>query len=303
MFGERWVWRSGFVVVLGASLLLGGSSAVAQDASPVGEACEAPPPVAGTPAGSPVPLGADSVAVSDDVAMAATGGLENIVACLNAGDMEAVATLMTPNMLVFITGGADPAAVPAAMEGAMPMTVEHIGAATEDAAGRIGLPIVYSGLFNGPGVQLAETWYLVNEGDFWKIDGLVATTIPDGLYPDATILEIQMVDFAFALSENAVPAGPVILRYANTSFTHQGHVAATLTLSEGNTAETFISGDELPEDQMTGFVGSVYLEPGRTGDIYIENLAPGLYTIACDVSTPDGVPHWQLGMVAQFTVE
>jgi hypothetical protein len=152
-------------------------------------------------------------------------------------------------------------------------------------------------------MQMAETWYLVEDGDYWKIDGIQATTIPDGIYPDATVLEVQMVDFAFALSENAIPAGPVILRFSNTSFTHQGHVGATLTLTEGNTAESIIKGDELPEDQVTGFFHAIYLEPGLTGDIYIADLAPGLYTIACDVTTPDDTPHWQLGMVTQFTVE
>jgi hypothetical protein len=35
----------------------------------------------------------------------------------------------------------------------------------------------------------------------------------------------------------------------------------------------------------------------------VEDLAPGTYTLVCDVTTPDGTPHWQLGMVAQFTVE
>jgi hypothetical protein len=183
------------------------------------------------------------------------------------------------------------------------MEITNIGEATVDSSGRVGLPVVYAGLMSAPGTQVAETWYVVEEDGFWKIDGFQATTIPDGVFPDATVLEIQMVDYAFALSENSVPAGPVILRFSNTSFNHEGHVGATLTLTEGNTIESIVQGDALPEDQVTGFVSAVYLEAGQTGDVYVADLAPGLYTIACDVSTPKGTPHWMLGMVTQFTVE
>ncbi len=306
MFDTHWIRRCGLAATLGVSLLAGSLPAIAQDGSPVSGTCEAPPLVAGTPLASqasPAALGADAVAASDEVASAATAGLENVVSCIGLGDMDGLAALMTPNMLMFVTGGTDPAAVPGAMEGVAPMDVAHIGEATVDSSGRVGLPIVFGGLFNAPGSQVAETWYLVDDGGYWKVDGIQATTIPDGLYPDATILEIHMVDFAFALSENSIPTGPVILRLSNTSFTHQGHVGATLTLTEGNTSESIISGDELPEDQVTGFFGSIYLDAGLTGDLYFADLAPGLYTIACDVATPDGTPHWQLGMVAQFTVE
>jgi uncharacterized cupredoxin-like copper-binding protein len=102
---------------------------------------------------------------------------------------------------------------------------------------------------------------------------------------------------------NTIPAGPVVFRFSNTSFNGEPHVGVTVTLTEGMTAEQIIQGEALPEDQMTGFVNAIFLEPGQTGDYYVEDLAPGTYTLVCDVTTPDGTPHWMLGMVAQFTVE
>jgi hypothetical protein len=306
MFKERRIRECGIALALGVSMLAGGLPALAQDASPASGACDAPPLAAAATVeseASPAPMGADAVAASDDVAAAATAGLENLISCIGSGDMEAVAALMTPSMVAFLTGDTDPAAVPEAMAGVAPMEVAHVGSPTVDSSGRVGVPIVFGGFLNQPGAQVAETWYLVEDGDYWKIDGFQATTIPDSVYPDATILDVQMVDFAFALSENAVPTGPVILRFSNTSFTHQGHVGVTLTLTEGNTIESIIMSDELPEDQVTGFLHAIYLEPGVTGDIYIAELQPGLYTLVCDVSTPDGIPHWMLGMVTQFTVE
>jgi hypothetical protein len=288
------------------SLLAGGLPAMAQDASPAAAVCEAPPLVVGAPAGSeasPAALGEDAVPAPDDISAAATAGLQNIISCIGSGDWDRLSVLMTPNMMLFLTGGTDPAAVPETMTGVAPVEMVNIGEVTVDSAGRAGVPIVYGGLLNEPGAQVAEIWYLVEEDGYWKIDGIQATAFPDELYPDATVLEIQMVDFAFALSENSIPAGPVILRFSNTSFTHQGHVGATLTLTEGNTSESIIEGDVLPEYQVTSFLHAIYLEPGLTGDIYVADLAPGFYTIACDVTTPDGTPHWQLGMVTQFNVE
>lgn len=306
MFEQHRIRKSGMALALGLSLFAGGLPAVAQDASPATGECVAPPMAEVASMGSeasPAPMGADAVAAPDDVAAEATAGLENLLACIGAGDMESVAALMTPNMVAFLTGGDDPAAVPAMMAGVGPLDVVHMGAATVDSSGRVGVTLVYGGFLNPPGAEVAENWYLVQDGDYWKIDGIQATTIPDGIYPDATVLDIQMVDFAFALSENTVPAGPVILRFSNTSFTHQGHVGATVTLTEGNTIESLIMSDELPEDQVTGMLHAIYLDPGVTGDIYVADLQPGLYTIVCDVSTPDGVPHWMLGMVTQFTAE
>jgi hypothetical protein len=48
-------------------------------------------------------------------------------------------------------------------------------------------------------------------------------------------------------------------------------------------------------------MGSSY--PRQAGDFYVSDLTPGSYTLICDVTTPDGTPHWMLGMVANFTVE
>ena len=112
-----------------------------------------------------------------------------------------------------------------------------------------------------------------------------------------------MVDFAFALDMNTIPTGPVIFRFSNTSFSGQPHVGVMVTLTEGMTSEQVIAGDGLSDNQMTGFVNALFLMPGKTADYYVENLAPGTYTLVCDLTTPDGMPHWKLGMVAQFTVE
>ena len=87
----------------------------------------------------------------------------------------------------------------------------------------------------------------------------------------------------------------MIFRLTNTSYNNEPHVAVIVTLVEGITAEDVITGGELPDDQMTGFVNATFLEPGQAADFYVEDLAPGVYTLVCDVETADGTPHWMLG--------
>jgi uncharacterized cupredoxin-like copper-binding protein len=122
--------------------------------------------------------------------------------------------------------------------------------------------------------------------------------------PGATVIDVQMVDFAFALSKYTVPANtPVIFRTTNNSGTGSPHVNVVLTYVEGTTAEGLIEGEVNLEEASTGFFGAVFLEPGQSGDLAFESLAPGTYFLVCDVETEDGTPHFELGMVSQVTVE
>ena len=315
-------WLAVFVLAL-AMLAMPVLGASAQDATPAGTPaaeCVAPELPPGTPtAASPVAeesmdgmdMEAETVPVSEgpasrSIAADAEAALDNLVACMNAGDWEGVVALLSPGMIMFVTGGSsNPYDAVLAFEegGAMPMDLVDIRNPIIDTNNRIGLSIVFSGLFNGPGIQTPEKWYFVRDGDTLKLDEVVTTTFPEDLYLDVPVVTVQMVDYAFAMSMNTIPAGPVVFRFSNTSFNNEPHVGVTVTLTEGITAEDVIMGDALPDDQMTGFVNAIFLEPGQVSDYYVEDMAPGVYTLVCDVTTPDGTPHWKLGMVAQFTVE
>jgi hypothetical protein len=301
-----------------------GTGAVAQDATPGAEGtaaaeCVAPDLPPGTPtAASPVAeedeegmdMEAEAAPVAEgpasrNIAEMGQAALDNIANCLNSGNFTGVAALLTPNMLMFVAGSDNPYDTVASFEAEPPAPFEILNVSNPiiDTNNRIGATIVFRGLFNGPGIQSAEKWYFVRDGDTLKLDEIVPTQIPADLYPDATIVTVQMVDFAFALDMNTVPAGPVIFSFTNTSFSGAPHVGVTVTLVEGVTAEDVIAADALPDDQMTGFVNALFLEPGQAASYYVEDMAPGTYTLVCDVTTANGTPHWMLGMVAQFTVE
>jgi plastocyanin len=303
----------------------GPGATLAQDATPVAE-CTAPelPPGEPTPMdeGSPVAEEASPVAEGEDAAPpaeeeepfvaegpvrpvtleAAQAGLENLVACLAAGEHLKAAALLTPDFVAYLTGTGNPYDVPLTLEAAGTPRIVAMGEAVGDQDHRIGLHVVLGDFFNPPGTLVSERWYFVQDGDFWKLDEAVPVPTPEGFMPEATIVEVEMVDFAFALSANEIPAGPVILRFINTSYTHSPHVAGVVTLTEETSAETIIQAEALPEDEVAGFFGSLFAEPGQSVDLIFENLEPGTYTLACDFTTESNTPHWQLGMVAQFDV-
>jgi hypothetical protein len=300
--------------------MFGTSAVLAQDATPVAE-CVAPELPPGTPTpmdeGSPVAEEAappDAQAVEEEstnvegparpqTVEEAQAGLDNVLACIASGDFLSLAGLMTPNFVPFVTETGNVYDVPLAMEGAGPMTVVATGEAVGDQDHRIGLHLIFSGLFNDPGTLSSERWYLVKDGDFWKVDEIVPVPVPDDFAANYTVVEVAMVDFAFSIGANEIPAGPVILRFTNTSYTHSPHVAGIVILSGDLSAEQVIQMDALPpDDQIEAFVGGTFVEPGQTGDLIFQDLAAGSYTMVCDFLTPDGVEHWQLGMVAQFDV-
>ncbi len=329
--------RLALVLVLLALVLVAPTAALAQDATPMASPaagpCDAPelppgtptPREEGTPAAAEATPGVDEeqadVAVEEGAppappvgtpaagteADAAQTALENLINCINGGDYLAVAALATDDFIRDVIGVPTPYDVPGSFEGVQPMAVRSIGNAQSYADGSVSVDVVYTGLFGGPGALSSERWFFVDEEGELKLDSIqFGLSLPEGALPGATVIDVRMVDFAFALSAYTVPANtPVIFRTTNASGTGSPHVNVIGQLKEGATAESVIKGEINldDEDAMTGFFGALFLQPGGSGDLAFESLAPGTYFLVCDVRTEDGTPHYELGMVAQLTVE
>ena len=320
------------LVVLLSLVLITPAAATAQDASPAASPmagpCEAPELPPGTPTAmedatpaaeaeatpgvdeaqaeleeaTPEPLPAGTP-ISGDEADAAVAGLENLINCLNGGDYLAVAALMTDNFLQNFIEVPTRYDVPASLEGAQPIETRMVGDVQTYGDGRISVDWVYAGLFNGPGGLSSERWFFVEEDGYLKLDNIQPAPMPESALPGATVVTVQMVDFAFALDTTTIPSGPVIFRTTNASAAGNPHVNVVVTLQEEVTPEQVIRGEVNVDEVFTGFFGAVFLEPGGAGDIAFENLEPGTYFLVCDVETEDGTPHFELGMVTQITVE
>jgi uncharacterized cupredoxin-like copper-binding protein len=272
-----------------------GTPAAAMEATPGSGEDEGAAVEEEAPAGTP----ADPTAAGE-----AEAALENLFNCINGGDYLAAAALMTDNFIQNLLEVPTPYDVPATFEGVQPVDLRSVSNAQTYADGRISVDAVYTGLFNGPGALGSARWFFVEEDGTHKLDHYQDVPLPEGVLSDATVIDVQMVDFAFALSEYTVPANtPVIFRTTNNSGTGTPHVNIVLTYQEGTTAEGLIEGEVNIEEASTGFYGAIFLEPGQSGDLAFESLAPGTYFLVCDVETEDGTPHYELGMVSQVTVE
>ncbi|MBW3582205.1 MAG: hypothetical protein KY455_03805 [Euryarchaeota archaeon] len=126
-----------------------------------------------------------------------------------------------------------------------------------------------------------------------------ADTEADAPKHDTTL---SLRDFSFGMPDPA--GGQQVVQVTNDG--GQPHEAALVKLEEGATAMDFI-GAFAPDAQGPppgrGAGGYTGLEPGETAYFQLD-LEPGDYAYICFLQDPEsGKPHFQLGMIEEFTVE
>ncbi len=290
------------------------SSEAAYEATPAAGMCDAPGPPRGalaspsapteqegsSPVVEPQRLSSDlvepGIAVDAATAERIVAGIENVVACRNAGDYAAYAALLTPNRIQAEVGTTNPSDVVSDLEAFnLPITILSLGDVHTHADGRLSAEFVH--LF-GPHLYYRSRIYVVEEGGYVKFDEEVyLPEAPPGLL--ATV-DVRLVDFAFALSQDRMTNAQYVALHGKNEGRY-AHEILVVRLPAGATAEQALTG-EIPEEQIA-FVGQAPLAPGQTDDLVLVNLEPGFYTLLCLTDEPDGVPHAARGMVAQLTIE
>lgn len=118
-----------------------------------------------------------------------------------------------------------------------------------------------------------------------------------------TRLTLTATDYAFEMPAE-IEAGLVTFQMPNQGA--EIHHAQLVRLNEGGDLDAALAA--LAEEDLetvfrhgspAGGVGIV--APGQTGAATV-NLAPGQYAFICGIPSPDGVPHFQKGMVSRFSV-
>ena len=254
------------------------------------EVAEATPEtaMAATPAGTPA-TGAD--------ADAATAAAENLANCLNGGDAEGFAALLTPNFMQNLAGTTNPYDVVAGFGEIPPLGVREIGNAQSYDDGRVSVDLVHTGFTAfGPNQVNNTRLYFVEEGDYRLLDAYESLPVAGA---DTTV-DAEMVDYAFVLSQNTVAAGELVA-FNVINAGQYPHELVVVQLPEGATVDQVLAG-EVPEEQIV-FYGVNFAGPGGNASFALENLEPGSYTLVCFVDEPEGVPHVARGMIAEFTVE
>lgn len=320
------------MLVVGSVAVLPGA-ALAQEATPAAGACEAPelpsgtptpfeemegPPAEASPAASPAAIEEAGAAVAteevvdataeaaaapvgDPVDQAttdeATAAIENAYACYNMGEYLAVGALFTPNGLLSEFGTENPYDLPLYLEGGPPIAIDSISDVRTSGDGQFSADVV-----SRFGQQLQhERWTLIAADGFLLIDETPELPVELPADADVTTVEATMIDFAFDLSEQTVPASDYLVFDAPNEGEYF-HEIAILKLPEGvEFSMELLEADEPPEG--TEFLGGSAAPPGESAQLVLADVEPGVYTLLCFVDEPDGVPHAEKGMVAKLTVE
>jgi len=325
----------GIVAVVGLTGA-SGSPVAAQDASPAASpmtaTCEAPelPPGTPTPMEAMVPEGTpagdmagmemgtpeavDEVEAIAEMAEQATpemapalegepadeatserviAAAENLITCLSTGDYLGFAALSTPNYLLAGFGTSNPYDLPLFMEGFPPIEGRAASDVQTHADGRVSVDLTT--VLGGTLVDRFRAYFVEADG-FLLLDEERSLPVEGA---DVTI-EATMLDFAFDLSQNTVPADALVA-FTLPNEGQYPHELAIVRLPEGVTVEQVLA-DPALEEQVE-FIGGAYAEPGETGYFALEGLEPGTYTAVCFVDVPEGIPHVMRGMVAEFAAE
>jgi len=145
---------------------------------------------------------------------------------------------------------------------------------------------------------VAEKWTLVQDGEYWKIDGLeTVTPAPEG---DTAVLGFTLTEYAFtAVGATSTPEFPVLLIHGANAGT-EPHEMVVIKLPESMTVDQLLADESL--FSQVEFIAQASYEPGHEGDIALVNLPAGTYTLVCFFTAPDGQSHAAKGMVSEFEV-
>lgn len=113
--------------------------------------------------------------------------------------------------------------------------------------------------------------------------------------------KVTLSDFAFSLP-GAVPASGV-LEITNSSTT-EPHEMNLIKLQDGVKAEDvakFFTGPPTGPPKFSGVGGMQALPPGTTQLLRLD-VDRGRYVVICLIPSPDGVPHYQKGMITEITI-
>lgn len=95
--------------------------------------------------------------------------------------------------------------------------------------------------------------------------------------PDAPIVSVEMIDYAFALSDYTIPAAETIVyRTSITSESSSDHVATLVRCPAETTVEDLITGEIAYAAACPESFGQQYLRPGQErADMILMGLEPG----------------------------
>jgi len=293
--------------------------AFAQEANPAAGECVAPE----VPPGTPPPMEPEASPAAGDMLEATPEGeveiapdaspeisagepaLENVVAeveatvanlaiCLNSGESVLYVSLHTAAGLLEECGTTNVHHAPMCWESVPPVSNVVVSNVQVQVDGRVSADVTTQlGSFLGH----ERSFFVPGDDGIYRLDSSpdLPVDVPEG----ATMIDGEMADYEFILSQASAPAGDIAFNVTNTG--EYPHELMVLMLPEGIMVEDVFADESLFAHVQS--VGFTFAMPGAAASpLVMVDLQPGTYTLVCFVDVPEGIPHVMRGMIAEFEV-
>jgi len=249
---------------------------------------EGPPPAEASPE---IPVGE---AAPDDVVAEVEAAVANLATCLNSGEYVLYASLHTEAGLLEECGTTNVYDAPMCWEGVPPVSNVVVSDVQVHDDDRVSADVtVQLGSFLGH----ERFFFVVGDDGIYRLDSSpdLPVDVPEG----ATVIDGELADYEFILSETSAPAGDIAFNVTNTG--QYPHEVVVLQLPEGITVEDLFADESL--FAQVQFFGFTYADPGAEAPpLVMVNMEPGVYTLVCFIDEPEGIPHVMRGMILEFEV-
>jgi hypothetical protein len=179
-------------------------------------------------------------------------------------------------------------------EGGPPVISFEVSDVQVHEDGRVSADLV---LQFGSWVTRERQFLVIADDGTYQLD--VSPELPVAIPDGATVIDGELVDYAFELSQTSAPAGDIAFTVTNTG--QYPHEIAVLQLPDGVTIEALFEDESLFEQVQ--FFGFTFAEPGQAANpLVLRDMQPGIYTLVCFVDVPEGMPHAMRGMTLEFDV-
>ena len=229
--------------------------------------------------------------------------IAELAVTFNAGDAEAFAALFSDQGIIEFIGDPEVTTPEEAIAllpevGLGESVVEIVEIRELEVTGDTAVAVVL--------LSIDEAFLTVDRLEFtltggqWLITGYESGVEPAPLpeIPEGyETIPVGLDEYDFIVDTGLVDAGDLIAFHA-TNIGEEPHEIVFLRIPAGIDLEEALEGEE------GEFLAFTLAEPGAQGIAIVEDaITPGRYVMICFVETAEGVPHYTLGMLEDFTVQ
>lgn len=229
--------------------------------------------------------------------------IDAMVAAWNAQDAEAFGALFTDEGIVAfaMSNGAPPETTAAEARASLAESIGDPPAELQDVrdiavTGNTASATIV--ILLGGSLSADELEFTMVGGDWLVSDyiGNVEQVPPPAGYEG---IAVEMFNYGYDIDTSGIAPGDDVAFLAENVGTEPHEIVMFKLPADLDLEEALASEEEPPVE----FVGFTFATPGETAaTLLLESATEGRYAMVCFIPAPDGTPHWELGMVNEFTI-